>query len=121
MSPRDQLAEAVAEILDELLANGDTVSPLDLLVALELIKPEAVEAWRSGQLPYLERGVTVGIVKVHRALAALEAEARLRKLVVLQRPYRSRRGKLRCSKSGERSLEVAYARHYRRPAVPHPT
>src|SRR4051812_44138363 len=64
----DPLAPLVAEIVTEILKAGDVVAPIEVLVRLEIIEPEQVEAWRRGGLPYLERGIRAGLSRVARLL-----------------------------------------------------
>lgn len=103
-----------------ILQSGDVVRPIDVLVHLEVITPDLVERWRSGGIPYLERGMTTGLAKVARMLSVLDGHARELGLEPVPGKY-ARRGsktKLRFSKSGEPESEAAYGRHYRRPTAP---
>jgi hypothetical protein len=112
----DPLAPLVAEVVDEILATGDVVAPVDVLVRLELIEPDQVEAWRSGGLPYLERGITSGLSRVARFLRLVAERARALGLEPAPGKY-LRRGKgpnrrLRFSKRGDRESELSYATHF---------
>jgi hypothetical protein len=117
---KDPLIPVVVEVLDELLAAGDVVTCVDLLVRLEILTAEQVAAWRRGQLPYLERAITAGLNKVGRILRILDNEARARGLTPSEgRYFRSGKGpkrRLRFSKRGDTASEASYARHYLRPA-----
>jgi hypothetical protein len=110
----------VAEIVDEILATGDEVTPIAVLVRLEIVTEEQCAAWRRGQLPYLERAITVGLQKVGRILRALEVVANQRGLTPkVGKCLRSGKGpqrKLRFSKRGDAASEALYARHYVRGA-----
>jgi hypothetical protein len=112
----DPRMPVVAEIVDQLLAAGDVVTPIAVLVRLEIVTEEDCAAWRRGQLPYLERAITAGLQKVGRILRALEAEATDRGLTPKVGKYlRSGKGpkrKLRFSKRGDAASEALYTRHY---------
>jgi hypothetical protein len=112
----DPLQPLVAEVIADILAAGDTVTPLDVLVRLEVIDTDQVAAWRSGALPYLERGVTSGLARVARILRLLQAHCLALGLQPTPGKYR-RRGKgpnqkLRFSKRGDAASELAYLTHF---------
>ena len=112
----DPLLPLVAEVMAELLDQGDAVSPLDVLVRLELVDPEKLEKWRAGELPYLERGITTGLARVARFLRLIAQHAHALGLRPTPGKY-LRRGKgpkrkLRFSKRGDRESELAYSTHF---------
>lgn len=112
----DPMTAVVAEVIDEILLTGDVVTPIDVLVRLEILTHEQCTAWRRGELPYLERGITVGLNKVGRVLRVLELEASARGLTPTVGKYvRSGKGpkrRLRFSKRGDAPSEATYARHF---------
>lgn len=115
-SKQDPLLPLVAEVVSEILEAGDVVTPLDVLVRLEIVDAEQVETWRRGGLPYLERGITSGLSRVARFLRLLAEHARALELEPIPGKY-LRRGKgpnrrLRFSKRGDLESEQAYATHY---------
>lgn len=118
---RDRFYLPIKDAVASILEGADVVRPIDVLLRLEVITPDLLERWRSGGVPYLERGMTSGLSKVARMLTILGAHALELGLVPIPGKYLRRGGKarLRFSKSGEPESEAAYARHYRRaPAVP---
>lgn len=120
MTKLDPLQPLVAEVVSDVLAAGDVVAPLDVLVRLEIVDADQVEAWRSGTLPYLERGVTTGLARVARILRLLRAHCVALGLEPTPGKYR-RRGKgpnqkLRFSKRGDAESELAYVTHFVRRA-----
>jgi hypothetical protein len=121
----DPLAPMVREVIDEILRAGDVVAPIDVLVRLEILTSEQCLAWRRGQLPYLERGITAGLTKVGRLLRTLEETALAMGLVPSVGKYmRSGKGpkkRLRFSKRGDATSEAAYARHFVRRSQPSAT
>jgi len=112
----DPLMPLVAEVVTEILEAGDVVAPLDVLVRLEIIEPDQVEAWRGGGLPYLERGITTGLSRVGRLLRLIGEHSQAIGLKAVPAKY-WRRGKgtkrpLRFSKRGDADSEQAYATHF---------
>lgn len=116
----DPLSALVSEVVGRMLERSDTVVPLQVLVALELVDEEAVLVWRRGGLPYLERGITKGLARVARVLRLLSEDARARGLVPVkgryQRSGKGPRRALRFSKRGDAESEGAYATHFVRPS-----
>ncbi|MFO0614856.1 MAG: hypothetical protein U0414_19870 [Polyangiaceae bacterium] len=112
---RDRFYSPIQEAVAAILQSSDVVRPIDVLVHLEVITPELVDRWRSGGVPYLERGMTSGLAKVARMLTVLEGHARELGLEPVPGKYvrRASKTKLRFSKSGEPECEAAYGRHYR--------
>lgn len=111
----------VAEVVAEILETGEVVTPLDVLVRLEIIDPDQVEVWRRGGLPYLERGITSGLSRAARVLRLIGEHSLALGLRPVPGKY-LRRGKgpnrrLRFSKRGDPGSEQAYATHYVRPKV----
>ena len=46
-----RIARAVAAILEK----GKIVTPVEVLIGMNLFTPERLEAWRRGRIPYLEQ------------------------------------------------------------------
>jgi hypothetical protein len=117
----DPLTPLVVDVLDEVLATADVVTPVEVLVRLEILTPEQVSAWRRGQLPYLERAITAGLQKVGRLLRVLDSQARAKGLVATEaKHWRSGKGpkrRLRFTKQGDATSEASYARSYVRPTT----
>ncbi|APR80397.1 Hypothetical protein A7982_05744 [Minicystis rosea] len=116
---RDRFYPHIKEIVSAILQSSDVVTPIDVLVGLEVITPEQLAQWRRGELPYLERGMTAGLARVSRILRLLREHALELGLTPTQGKYsRKGKGRLRFSKSGEAESEEAYACHFvrQRPA-----
>ena len=119
---RDRFYPHIKEVVSAILQSSDVVTPIDVLVGLEVITPEQIDQWRRGELPYLERGMTAGLARVSRILRVLREHALELGLVPTPGKYsrkgKGARGRLRFSKSGEAESEAAYACHFvrRRPA-----
>jgi len=110
----DPLQPVVAEVVAEILSEGALVAPLEVLLRLEVIEPAQVEAWRAGGMPYLERGITVGLSRVSRLLRLVREHCLSLGLTGVPVKYK-RKGKkqaLRFSKRGDTDSEQAYCTHY---------
>lgn len=124
-SKLDSLMPVVAEVVSEILEASPVVTPIDLLVRLEVIDPEQLEKWRRGQLPYLERGITSGLSRVGRLLRLLHEHAEALGLTAVPGKY-TRKGsgpkrKLRFSKRGDAESERAYSTHFVRSKIEAPS
>ncbi len=107
------IQRAVAAIL----ANGKVVTPVDVLIRMELLEPEDVENWRFGRVPYLERVIHCNLTRLGRILRILRMHAHDLNLVPSHTAYvrwgkRGHRAPLRFSKTGDPKLEEAYSRHF---------
>ena len=115
-SRSDPLLSLVSEVVSEILAEGDVVTPLEALLRLEVLDSEQVELWRRGGLPYLERGITAGLSRTARLLRLIAEHSLSLGLAPTQGKY-LRRGKgpkvrLRFSKRGDPESERAYSTHF---------
>jgi len=110
----DPLQPVVAEVIAEILSKGAVVAPLEVLLRLEVIEPDQVEAWRAGGMPYLERSITAGLSRVSRLLRLVREYCLSLGLTATPAKYR-RKGKkqpLRFSKRGDPDSEQVYCTHY---------
>ncbi len=116
-TPRlDPLMPLVAEVVGEILKTGDVVTPLDVLVRLEVIDGDQVETWRRGGFPYLERAITSGLSRVTRLLRLVREHSLALGLAPKAgkylRPGKGANRRLRFSKRGDEDSEQAYATHF---------
>ena len=116
----DQFYSRIVLAVSAILATGNVVAPIDVLVGMELLKPEDVEDWRFGRIPYLERVIYCNLTKVGRILRILQMHAHDLNLVPSQTAYvrwgrKGHRAPLRFSKTGDLKIEEAYGRHFMRP------
>ena len=111
---RDRFHPLVVEAVDAILAAGDVVTPLDVLLRLEVVTPDLVAAWRAGGVPYLERGMTAGLSRVGRILRLLREHALTLGLSPVPGKYkrRGKKARLRFTKSNDTESEEAYACHF---------
>jgi hypothetical protein len=107
-----RLTRAVATIL----AKGRVVTPVDVLICMDLLAPEKLEDWRRGRVPYLERVIHSNLTRTARLLRILRFHAHDLKLVPSVTAYmrwgRGSKRRLRFTKTGDPKLEEAYARHF---------
>jgi hypothetical protein len=99
-----------------LLETKKVVTPIDVLVGMHLLTQDKVEDWRRGRVTYLEREINCNLIRLLRVLRILRFHAHDLNLVPSTTDYR-RHGKgpkhrLRFTKTGHASLEVAYATHF---------
>ena len=100
----------------KILACTDVVAPSDILIEMGNLSKNNYEAWRKGQVPYLERVFEGSLSKANRILRIIGFHAHDLNMVPRQRAYHQwGNGKnriLRFSKSGDPNIEKAYSRHY---------
>lgn len=112
----DPLHPRIVRAVDALLARGKVIAPIDVLVSMDLLTADRLQAWRRGELPYLERVIDCNRPRLSRLLRILRFVAHDLKLRPSPAVY-SRHGKggrlpLRFSKSGDPKLEQAYSTHF---------
>jgi len=134
----DPLFPRVERAVAAMLAKGNVVAPVDVLVAMQFLAPDTLTDWRRGRVPYLEKVIRCNLSRLSRLLRILRFHAHDLRLVPSQTVY-CRHGKgpkqvLRFTKTGDANLEAAYSRHFVWPgkqpwmvpvpredvAVPHP-
>ena len=112
----DPLHPRIARAVEEQLACGKVVTPIDVLVSMCLLEPAQVQDWRRGRVPYLERVINCNLTRLSRLLRILRFHAHDLNLIASVTAYR-RWGKgpkqrLRFTKTGDPKIEEAYARHF---------
>lgn len=117
---RRTLTERVARAAEAALAERRYVSAVDVLVGLGWLAPSAVDAWRQGRVPDLERVTQANLHKISAAMAAFRRWADSEGLVPSETAYVARtrdRRPLRFSRSGEAAIEQAYRTHWVAPEL----
>jgi hypothetical protein len=118
--PKTPLPARVEKAAAEALAARDYVSPIDVLVGLGWLQPEAVERWRRGQVDYLERVVETNLHRISEAMHLFRSWAVKQRLNPSETGYvtrKPRRETLRFSKSGDATIERLYRTHWVSPAL----
>ena len=113
---KDKYYSRVVRAVERILARGDVFAPTDILIEMGNLSKKDYEAWRKGQVPYLERVFVGSLSKANRILRIIGFHAHDLNMVPRQTVYHQwgKGGKrvLRFSKSGDPNLEEAYSRHY---------
>ncbi len=113
---KDKYYPRVVKAIGKILSRADVVSPLDILIEMGNLSQKNYEAWRKGQVPYLERVFEGNLSKANRILRIIGFNAHDLKMVPSQTVYhqwgKGKKRVLRFSKSGDPNLEMAYSRHY---------
>ena len=97
------------------LAEQSYVSPIDVLVGVGWLTPQAVDVWRQGRVEDLERLAQADLDKLSAAMAILDRWATDQGLHPSQTAYIARtrdRRQLRFSRSGDAAIEAAYRTHW---------
>lgn len=112
----DKLYARVVHAVEQILAKGKVVAPVDVLVRMGLLAPKRHEDWRRGRVPYLEKVIDCNLTRLSRLLRILRFHAHDLKLIPSSTAYmrwgNGPQQHLRFTKTGEPKLEEAYARHF---------
>jgi hypothetical protein len=112
----DPLFPRIERVVGTILETGKVVTPIDVLVGMQLLKQDDLEQWRRGRIPYLERVITCNLTRLSRLLRILRFHVHDLKLVpsatVYLRHGRGPKRLLRFTKTGDAKLEEAYATHF---------
>lgn len=115
---KDRWYPRVVRVVSEILAEKDVVTPIEVFLRLDLLKPSMIEEWRFNRIPSLEKVIQCNLSNASRILRVLRLHSLDRGLKPSLTNYR-KWGKgckfsLRFSKSGDPNLEAAYSTHYLR-------
>ena len=106
----------IVKATEDLLRERGFVAPVELFVRMGLLSADSVEDWRRRRIPYLERVVRCNLSKASRILRILRLHAHDLDLKARPSVYtrwtKGPRTLLRFSKTGDRGVEDAYARHF---------
>lgn len=113
---RQELSKKVENTAHRLLAEKGYVSPVDLLMDLQILSLDKYEAWRRGQVPCLERVCHANLSRLSFVMKELRTFAKNNGLKASQTAYmkwgKEPKQRLKFSKSGSPSIEEGYATHY---------
>lgn len=96
------------------------VSALDILAGIGWLEQSSLDAWRRGQIPYLERSISANLHKISNAMHLFRSWATRRGLEPSETAYVARtrdRRRLRFSKSGDEAIERGYRTHWVSPEL----
>jgi len=113
---KDRYYPKVVNAVDRVLASEKYVTPIQVFQSMGLLEEQDVESWRKGRVPYLERVIGCNLHKASRILRILRFVAHDLNLkpsmAVYKRKVRGGKMPLQFTKSNEKKLEEAYARHF---------
>ena len=117
----DKYYPRVVRAVEAILATGQVVAPVDVFLRMDLLKAADLEDWRFGRVPYLEKVIRCNLEKASRILRILRFHAHDLNMKPSQTYYKKwgkgQKIPLRFSKSGDRKIEEAYARHFVTPGM----
>jgi hypothetical protein len=112
----DPLYPRIARAVDALLGHSNVVTPVDVLIAMELLTRDHVEDWRHGRVPFLERVIKCNLTRLGRLLRVLRLHAHDLNLKPSWTAYmrwgKGPKQRLRFTKTGDPKVEDAYATHF---------
>jgi len=117
---RKSLEARVLAAAEAALKARHVVSALDILVGIGWLEQSSLEAWRRGQVPYLERSISANLHKISDAMHFFRSWAIRRGLKPSETVYVARtrdRRRLRFSKSGDEAIERGYRTHWVSPEL----
>jgi hypothetical protein len=113
---QDSYYAPIVRVVEDLLREKGFVAPLELFIRMDLLSPESAEDWRRGRTSYLERVIRCNLSTACRILRILRMHAHdldlKPSLTVYKRWTKGSRPLLQFSKTGNRNVEDAYARHF---------
>ena len=112
----DRYYQRVVKAVDEILESSTSVAPVEVFVRMQLLTREALEDWRRGRVPYLEKLIHTNLARASRILRILALHAHDLKLRPVPTDYR-RWGRgpktpLRFTKYRDAKLEEVDSRHF---------
>jgi len=64
----DPMFRRIERVVADLLARGNVVTPVDVLIGMGLLRPGHLHDWRRGRVPYLERVIDCNLIRLSRLL-----------------------------------------------------
>jgi hypothetical protein len=112
----DPMFPRIERVVADLLATGNVVTPVDVLIGMGLLHPDRLNDWRCGRVPCLERVIGCNLTRLSRLLRILRFHAHDLNLrpsaTVYMRYGKGPKQRLRFSKTGDASIEAAYSTHF---------
>lgn len=109
---KKKFSQSVATVAGNAVSLKGYVSVIDLMLGLNWLTMDKLNAWKKGQVPYLERVIRVNLTKISRTMKEFKAWAVHSKLKPSQTLYKHKSCRLRFSKTGHPYIETAYSTHY---------
>jgi len=113
---KDKYYPQVVRAIARILAKSDVVATVEVLMEMGNLSEKNYDAWRKGQVPYLERVFEGSLSKANRILRIIGFHVHDLNMVPKHTQYhqwgKGKKRALRFSKSGDKKIEEAYSRHY---------
>lgn len=112
-----ELKHKVYSVASRILKEKILISPVDVLMGVDVLSVKNYENWRFGRVPYLEKVCKTSLSKLSFMMKELRTYARQNHLKPSWTAYhqwgvKGRKIPLCFSKSGDSSIEKAYATHF---------
>jgi hypothetical protein len=117
---RGKLADRVVRAAEASLATQHYVRPIDMLVGIGWLDPEAEKRWRQGQIDCLEGAVQANLSRLSEAMKLFRSWATGKGLFASETTHVARtprRETLRFSRSGDPNIERLYRTHWVSPEL----
>ncbi len=113
---KDKYYPRVVRAIARILARSDEVATVEVLMEMGNLTRQNYDAWRRGQVPYLERVFEGSLSKANRILRIIGFHIHDLNMVPNISTYiKSGKGKkysLRFSKTGNHKIEETYSKHF---------
>ena len=113
---QDELYPRIVRAVEGLLQRGKVVTPVEVLVGMDLLTREHLEDWRCGRVRYLEAVIQCNLTRLGRLLRILRFHAHDLNLKPSWTAYlrygKGPKQRLRFTKTGDVRLEEVYATHF---------
>jgi hypothetical protein len=111
----DPLYPRVVAAVDAILTTSDVVTPVAVLMHMDLLTAPALDSWRHGRVPHLESVIQCNLERASRILRVLRMHAQDLNLrpseTVYCRNGKGPRTRLRFTKFQEPTVEAVYRTH----------
>jgi len=112
----DSLYPRIERSVATILQNGKVVAPIEVLIGMGLLKPNHLDDWRRGRVPYLEKVINCNLSRLFKLLRILRFHAHDLNLKPSTTAYmrwgKGPKKRLRFTKTGDPTIEEAYAKHF---------
>lgn len=109
-------SEQICSAIKKSLFNKDYAAPVEILMEIGVLSKKDHEAWRFGQVPYLEKVCSTNLKNMSEIMKQIRIYAQKTGLKASWTFYhqygKGSKKQLRFSKSGNKYIEEAYATHY---------
>ena len=112
----DKYYPEVEKAFAQVLAKGDVVATVEVLIELEILSRTDYEVWRLGKCAFLEKMMAGNLSKANRVMKIFVLHAKELKMLANTNFYNKwgndRKELLDFSKSGNKRIEDSYSIHY---------